>query len=235
MEAATELEFVEDSEVQLLAYSGSDITIVEAAVVSTGADIDSWSDDRVAGLINRLMKDRHGAPFEHVVFRFLIRCPIFTARQLMRHRLASFNEASGRYRTLLPRAYVPPETRPIRQKGKAMDYNFEVDEALSRAARVVIESSTKAAYRNYELMLSQGVAKEVARIILPTNMMTEMVVTLNLRSTLNILSLRGEGKSLFPSHPQFEIVQVAKRLETVVAEKVPVAYAAFVSNGRVAP
>lgn len=230
-----ELELVEDSEVQLASWTGSDLTIVEAAVVSTGAEMSEWSADRVAGLINRLMKDRHGAPFEHVVFRFIIHTPIFTARQLMRHRLASFNEASGRYRTIAPQAYVPPLTRPIRQQGKAMDYDFEVDEALSKAARVVISESTKAAYRNYELLLSQGVAREVARIVLPTNMMTEFVMTINLRSLFNILSLRGEGKSMFPSHPQFEIVQVAKRMEVAVAEKVPLAYDAFVRNGRVAP
>jgi thymidylate synthase (FAD) len=230
-----ELTFVDDSECYLVSWEGSDLTIVEAAVVSTGVTAAGWSTDRVTGLINRLMKDRHGGPFEHVIFRFHIKTPLFTARQLQRHRIASWNEASGRYKVMPAVAYIPPATRPMRQEGAAMDYNFIVDESLGLATRVVMEESTKAAWRNYHRLLDAGVAKEVARMVLPVNQMTEMVVTINLRSLLNFLSLRGEGKSVFPSHPQFEIVQIARRMEMAVAEKVPISYEAFMKVGRVAP
>lgn len=230
-----DIEFVSDSEVAFVKVAGSDLTVVQAAVVSTGLNAEEWSAERVNGLINRLMKDRHGAPFEHVTFTFMVKTPLFTARQMMRHRIASFNEASARYRILPAVFYVPPSHRPLVQNGKAMDYDFQVDEKLSAIAKVLIEQSSKSSYKTYEQLLDAGIAREVARMVLPANMMTEFMVTINLRSLFNIFSLRGENTGTYPSHPQFEIVQVASRMEEAAADAVPISYEAFVQQGRVQP
>lgn len=230
-----EVTFTSESTVTLVDRLGSDMSIVDAAVVSTGADASTWPEERVDGLISRLMRDRHGAPFEHVVFTFWIRAPLFTARQMMRHRVASFNEVSGRYRTLESVFYVPPPSRPITQVGKTMDYEFVADEKLSAAARVVMTTACQSAYQSYSRLLEAGVAKEVARMVLPVNIMTEFFVTINLRSLFNMMSLRGKETGTFPSHPQYEIAEVVAHMERHVDLHVPRAYRAFVECGRVQP
>lgn len=227
--------FTSKSEVTLVDWLGSDLSVVQSAVVSTGINPADWSEGRVDGLINRLMKDRHGAPFEHVMFTFWVNAPLFTARQMMRHRVASFNEASGRYRVLNSVFYVPPPGRPIVQTGKTMDYEFSVDDKLAAATNVMMKTACQAAYRTYTQLLEAGVAKEVARMVLPVNVMTEYFVSINLRSLFNMLSLRGKEPGTFPSHPQYEIAEVVALMEEQVKRIVPSSYAAFVANGRVQP
>jgi thymidylate synthase (FAD) len=91
-------------------------------------------------------------------------------------------------------------------------------------------------YNNYQHMLNCGIAREVARTVLPLNLYSSMYVTMNARSLMNFLSLRTERKhSLFPSFPQREIEMVAEKMEEIFKEKMPLTYAAFEKNGRVAP
>lgn len=227
--------FTNTSEVELVDLMGDDRRLVETATVSTGADSATWSDERVVGLINRLMKDRHGSAFEHVYFTFKIKTPLFTARQFMRHRMASYNEVSGRYRLLPQEYYIPPYDRPVMQIGKAMDYEFVVDEKIGAMANVAMRGACEHASKIYEQLLDAGVAREVARMIIPVNVMTEFFVTINLRSLFNLMSLRSTEQGLFPSHPQFEFSQVTALIEEIVATEMPCAYAAFVEHGRVQP
>ena len=229
------VDYVTTSSVDLVDVLGTDLSIVKAAVVSTGLDVADWQDERVQGLISRLMADRHGAPFEHVVFTFKVTTPLFTARQMMRHRIASFNEASGRYKVLPATFYVPPPERPLRQEGKAMDYNFVADDRLHPEIARELQRQARDQYDSYEWMLGRGCAREIARVVLGTNIMTEFMVSINLRSLFNVLSLRGKEPGLFPSHPQYEISQVADHMEVAVARMTPICYDAFVSAGRVAP
>ena len=229
------LDYVTTSSVDLVDVLGTDLSIVKAAVVSTGLDVADWQDERVQGLISRLMADRHGAPFEHVVFTFKVTTPLFTARQMMRHRIASFNEASGRYKVLPATFYVPPPERPLRQEGKAMDYNFVADDRLHPEIERELKRQARDQYDSYEWMLGRGCAREIARVVLGTNIMTEFMVSIHLRSLFNVLSLRGKEPGLFPSHPQYEITQVADHMEVAVARVTPICYDAFVSAGRVAP
>lgn len=230
-----ELSFTQTSHVSLVDYMGNDESIIKAAVVSTGLVTEDWSELRIVGLINRLMADRHGAPFEHVVYTFKVTTPLFTARQMMRHRIASFNEASGRYRVLPSVFYTLPDDRPVRQEGKTMDYNFVDDKELLDYAQGMIAEASQNAYLSYEDMLQAGVAKEVARMILPVNIMTEFFVTINLRSLFNLFSLRGKETGTFPSHPQYEITVVTEQIERLVQLTVPRAYEAFRKAGRVQP
>ena len=233
-----EVKFCSTSNVELIDTMGGDYSIVDAAMVSTMSDATRVTEDqgRTEGFLHRLMRDRHGSPFEHVLFTFQVKTPLFTARQMMRHRIASFNETSGRYRVLDTEFYIPSEDRLLVQDGKPMDYNMKpgsYQQYLSMVASFKFIVTTAAA--EYTFMLNQGVTKEVARMVLPVNVMTEFFVTINLRSLFNFLSLRGSKEGRVPSHPQYEITVVADAMEQFVEACVPVSMKVFNDNGRVAP
>lgn len=225
--------FTDKMSVELVDYMASDDAVVRAARVSSGS-IGSEEKDR--GLINYLMRDRHGSPFEHNSFTFFVEAPIFVFREFMRHRIASYNEESGRYKQLEPKFYVPAWDRKLVQVGKPGAYTFE-DGSFEQMelVRETLMFNAKTAYGDYELMLSKGVAREVARMVLPLNLFSSMFVTINARSLMNFLSLRSERQGAFPSFPQHEIAVVADRMESLFAEAMPVTHWAFIENKRVAP
>ncbi len=224
-----------DMTVELVQSMGDDAAVVKAARVSTGASTSTPEKD--AGLINYLMRDRHGTPFEHNAFTSYIEAPIFVFREFMRHRVASYNEESGRYKELAPVFYVPAEDRKLIQVGKPGAYTFE-DGTYDQ--KVVAPAETKRAvqeaYGAYQKMLDAGIAREVARTVLPVGIYSSMFVTMNARALMNFLSLRTmrEGTH-FPSFPQREIEMVAEQMECLWAEKMPITYDTFNKNGRVAP
>lgn len=232
-----DIEMVRGSTVDLVESMGDDDAVAEAALVSTALDLEQYNELRIAGLIRRLMFDRHGSPFEMVVFKFLIDTPVFTQRQLMRYRIASWNEVSGRYTVMKPRFYTPPEGRPMKrvEGSKKMDYDVVSDEEMHLEVQRSDLKVAMMAWQEYTDRLERGVVEEVARWVLPLNLMTQSILTINLRSLLNLLSQRGTGPSRFPSHPQYEIARVAEQMEHHVSEIVPVTWQAFVDNGRVAP
>jgi thymidylate synthase (FAD) len=228
------IKFRSDVTVELINSMASDEAVVMAARVSTGA---SNTPEKDAGLINYLMRDRHGSPFEHNAFTFFIEAPIFVFREFMRHRIASYNEESGRYKELDPVFYVPSEERKLVQQGKPGAYEF-VDGKPEQYLIVdaSIRDSSSSAYSYYMDMLESGVAREVARSVLPVNIYSSMYVTMNARSLMNFLSLRTTREGThFPSYPQREIEMVAEKMEEFFAEKMPQTYATFNKNGRVAP
>lgn len=234
-----DLKFRSDVVVELVKHSASDEDVAFAARVSTlGEKAQEQSDPKkTAGLINFLMRDRHGSPFEHSVFTFYVKAPIFVWREHMRHRMASYNEESGRYRVLDPEFYVPDNKRKLLQIGKPGAYIFE--EGTSEQIAVTMSNyrrTCKEAYVNYEEMIRFGVAREVARGVLPLTIYSSAYVTINSRSLMNFLSLRRsvEGQR-FPSFPQREIEMVAEKYEEIFKELMPLTHAAFVENGRVAP
>jgi thymidylate synthase (FAD) len=226
--------FRTDVTVDLVQAMASDEAVVMAARVSSGADDDS---NRNAGLINYLMRDRHGSPFEHNAFTFRIEAPIFVFREFMRHRIASYNEESGRYKQLDPVFYVPAQERNLVQVGKVGAYEFvpgEVSQTV-RAQRAMM-ANAEDAYGKYLMMMDNGIAREVARMVLPVNIYSSMYVTMNARSLMNFLSLRTKDEtSAYPSFPQREIEMVAEKMEEFFAEKMPLTYESFKKNGRVAP
>lgn len=121
----TQVMFRSDMTVALVKHSASDMDVVAAARVSTtGAASLNPNAKEVAGLINFLARERHGSPFEHSYMTFYVEAPIFVWREHMRHRIASYNEESGRYKVLEPVFYVPNEDRPLVQVGKAGAYEF---------------------------------------------------------------------------------------------------------------
>lgn len=236
-----EIVFKDDVTVELVKASASDADVVWAARVSTAGDKSLESvgatSDRDAGLINYLARERHGSPFEHTSMTFFISAPIFVFREFMRHRIASYNEESGRYRELRPVFYIPSKDRKLVQIGKTGAYEFI--EGTPEQYEIVVKSikeSSIFAYEKYQDMLKAGVAREVARAVLPVTLFSSMYVTMNARALMNFLSLRTahEG-SHFPSYPQREIEMVAEKMEKYFAELMPLTYAAFNKSGRVSP
>ena len=222
--------------VELIEIMASDGIPARRARVSTNGG-DSTDGMKTEGLIGYLMRDRHGAPFEHAVLTFSVHAPIFVMRELMRHRMASYSEESGRYRQLAPAFYVPDADRKLVQTGKVGAYIFgagSAEQVTDTAAS--IEDVSFRAYLEYEDMLSQGIAREVARMCLPLNIFSTVHMTINARSLMNLLSLRViDPDSTYPSFPQWEIEQVARQMEEAFRERMPLTHAAFVKNGRVAP
>lgn len=221
---------------ELIDSMASDETVVRAARVSTGTD-SKGLEQGGKGLINYLMRDRHGSPFEHSTFTFRVHAPIFVFRELMRHRIASYNEESGRYMELQPVFYAPDENRNLVQVGKPGAYEFEAGTAAQYFYVLdAIQRNSSDSYERYLELLSQGVAREVARMVLPLNIFSSAYVTINARSLMNLVSLRVKSsESTYPSFPQREIEMMAEEMEKHLKDLMPFTHEAFVNNGRVAP
>jgi len=227
--------------VDLNKASASDADVIGAVRVSTAGEHAEQEAEkhpgRAAGLINYLARERHGSPFEHTSMTFFISAPIFVFREFMRHRIASYNEESGRYRELKPVFYIPSKERKLIQVGKTGSYTFE-DGTVEQFDITVaaMKEAYLVAYDSYQKMLEAGIAREVARAVLPVATYSSMYVTMNARALMNFLSLRTarEG-SHFPSYPQREIEMVAEKMEAEFAKLMPITYGAFEKSGRIAP
>jgi len=246
--------------VRLVDYSGDELSIVNAARVSfaneskwiedpsgnfyfstqNDGNANIWERDTEdsnkvlsksdSGLINYLLKNKHGSPFEHgFMSQWHIRLPIFVMREWVRHRVGfSVNEESGRYTEMRPDFYIPEYIRT--QKGKPGAYKFEeVDKVDKEFAQLLIKNNSENSFFRYKEMLEVGIAKEVARMVLPLNLYTEIRWTANARSLMNFLSLRNS------EHAMFEIRKYAEALEEIFAREMPNVYESFILNDRVAP
>jgi thymidylate synthase (FAD) len=206
-----------------------DLSVVNGARVSF-ARHKTEMDDSDAGLIRFLMRERHGTPFEHNSFRFHIRAPIFVAREWFRHRVGSFNEFSMRYAKATDDFYVPEPEDVRSQVGKPGAYSFEpVEPGIAETTREEMRAVYEAAFSAYERLVELGVARELARSVLPVGAYTEFYWTVNARALMNFLSLRNSETA------QREIRRYAEAAERFLAEKMPVTHAAFVANDRTAP
>lgn len=234
---ANDIVFRSDSSVELMDHMGNDERVVRAARVSTGYDEEAASWDKQGKLIKYLMKNRHGSPFEKGVFEFRIECPIFVAREFMRHRVASYNESSARYSKMKSVFWVPAPARPLIQEGKPGHYVMkpgtkEQYDLACNELRLVADY----AYESYEHMLEAGITREVARAALTVGIYTSFYVTMNARSLMNFLSLRvDDPDAAYPSKPQYEIEGVALQMEDFFMRKMPLTYNAFIEARRVAP
>lgn len=239
---SAEIEFRSDVTVELIRADASDVDVIRAARVSTAGEMsrESISQDpaRSEGLIRYLMRCRHGTPFEHNSITIFISAPIFVFREFHRHRIGwSYNEESGRYRELAPVFYVPNADRPLVQVGKTGHYTFETGtQQQYEIVRSQTEMACQTAYSAYRSMLAAGVAREVARGVLPVSTYSSMYATCNARSLMSFLSLRvADEEAKFPSYPQREIAMVAQKMEAEFAKLMPMTYKAFTDHGRVSP
>lgn len=234
----SEIVFRSTPTVELIDWMPKDVTVgervVQAARVSSGTEATGATPEADAGLLRMLQRDRHGSPFEHAVFTWRIECPIFVSREFFRHRIASYNETSSRYRVMEPVFYVPPPVRPLVQKGKPGAYRFESGDQEQYETMVDLHKSVAmVAWHDYQEMLAAGIAREVARNILPLSLFTSFYATLNLRSFENFASLRrADVQSEVPSFPLWEIAQVCGLMERDVMELAPDIWTYFNNQGR---
>ena len=142
----------------------------------------------------------------------------------MRHRTFSFNEYSGRYSEMKPRFYVPAQ-RPMIQSGKIGSYTF-VPGTQEQETEVInsLHEQSENAWNSYMHLKEQGVANEVARMVLPVNIMTEFYATVNPRNLMHFLDLRADEQALF------EIRQVAYAMKDIFAEVMPLTYEAYTKS-----
>lgn len=207
--------------VALVDSKGSDLAIAQAARVQPEAE---WREVEDPKLIRFMLKNRHSTPFEHVVFTFWVKAPIFVYRQWHRHRTQSYNEQSARYSPLDGEFYVPDPALIGEQSKK------------NHQARIIVESedlsereAEVAAYTHwcekmathYRELLAAGWPRELARMVLPLSAYSEMTTTVNLHNLFHFLSLRDDD------HAQHEIRVYAKAMIELIRPVVPVALAAW--------
>lgn len=230
-------------DVNLVQSMGGDKMVVAAAKVSTNGNEALGFVDAEAnyGLINYLMKHRHGTPFEHGAATFFVHAPIFVWREWHRHRIGfSYNEESGRYKQLEPVFYVPERNRPMMKvdgwKPGRPKFLVCTDDGVYNDLLNNLQESYTIAYRNYEKNLALGVDPGLARDCLPVGIFSGCWVTCNPRSIMSFLSLRTHNMDAkFVSYPLHEIEVAAEVVEKIFAEHWPLCYKAFCENGRVGP
>ncbi|MGI8425779.1 MAG: FAD-dependent thymidylate synthase [Actinomycetota bacterium] len=228
-ENPSELKIFDHGFVRLDSSMADDLSVVNSARVSFAVRKEEM-DDKDKGLIKFLMRELHGSPFEHNAFRFHIRCPIFVAREWFRHRIGSFSEESSRYHKLADDFYSPDPAAIRTQVGKPGSYSFEpVAAELAEETLGTFEDQYANAYEAYAELVEKGVAKELARALLPVGIYTQFYWTLNARSLMNFLSLRNS------EFAQYEIRTYAKAIEQFFAEKMPITHECFKESGRKAP
>ncbi|MBR4371145.1 MAG: FAD-dependent thymidylate synthase [Victivallales bacterium] len=191
---------------------GTETSIVNAARVSFGK-IRTEMDDRDAALVRYLIKNHHTSPLEHVVFTFLVHCPLFIRSQWHRHRTWSYNEISRRYTDVDIEFYTPPELREQAESDRQASRPAEhLDQA---ACKALIEEHHKRSLDLYHKLLEQGVCREQARGVLPQDMMTTFWATVDLNNLLKFLELRDSD------HAQWEIREYAIAIKKLIKPDFP--------------
>ena len=194
----TQPEFSSDLTVVTRKIWGTDRDVPETARVSSqGWDEIFFHEDEWAltqgdiNLIEMLSANGHTSPFEHMGASFYLHVPIFVMREWMRHRTQSYNEESGRWRVLEGRFYIPEQGRPTKQIGRTGEYSFVADDQTNRIAQAWLKDANRSAWDAYESQLEEGVAKEVARMCLPVNIYTRVIVSANFLNWVKFLKLRA--------------------------------------------
>ncbi|MDP7566625.1 MAG: FAD-dependent thymidylate synthase [Candidatus Marinimicrobia bacterium] len=206
--------------VRLVDSMGGDDAIVQAARVSYGQGTSKVSQDR--GLIRYLMRHRHTTPFEMVEFKFHCKMPIFVARQWVRHRTANINEYSLRYSEARDEFYYPePENIQFQSALNKQGRSGEVPPELKQKVLEYFKENSERSFALYQELNEAGVARELARSLLPVNIYTEWYWKNDLHNLLHFIGLRSDG------HAQYEIRVFSDAMAHYVKEKAPFAWEAY--------
>lgn len=228
------MQVLDKGEVSLLNHMGGDLAVIAAARVSNGVDYRQASKGPEADqkLINYLVQHRHGTPFEHSTFQFYIKAPLFVRSEWHRHRMASYNEISGRYVEYEPEFYTPELWRVKSPSNKQGSQFPEYDESWENwlyEIRAQYRNAIDDAWVAYKALLNEGVAKEMARMVLPLSLYTQFYMTVNARGLMNFLSLRAADDA------QWEIRQYAIAMKDMFKQVMPMTYSAWEQNKFIAP
>ncbi|OFZ26836.1 MAG: FAD-dependent thymidylate synthase [Bdellovibrionales bacterium RIFOXYB1_FULL_37_110] len=216
-----EIKCLDHGFVRLVDYMGNDFSITQAARTSYGDGTKSTTKDK--GLIRYLMRHRHTSPFEMVSFKFHCKMPIFVARQWIRHRTASLNEVSGRY-SILPEEFYLPSREDINFQS---DTNNQGRSEQSVSPEIIdytlakLENTYRECRKTYEDLIAKGIAREIARIVLPLAQYTEWYWKMDLHNLLHFLALRLD------KHSQKEIRVYAEAIRDLIKTIVPTTWEAF--------
>ncbi len=196
----------------LVDMMGSETSIVNAARVSFGKRRETM-DERDAALVRYLVSHHHTSPLEHVVFTFLVHCPLFVRSQWHRHRTWSYNEISRRYTEVDLELYVPPA---LREQSESDRQASRESESLDQSACLAkIRAFHEQSLRLYQELLDAGVCREQARGVLPQNLMTTFWATVDLNNLLKFLELRDSP------HAQWEIREYASAIKSLIRDDFP--------------
>ena len=198
--------------VGLIDNMGNDDTVARTARISYYKHDEILTEEQVENLIQKLIKNGHTSPFEQVEFQFLVKCPLFVARQWMRHRTWSYNELSRRYSDENIEFYVPE------------DLGEGVPENVLNLLTEGIERSYEMALKQYNLLKRFGAKSELARIGLPVGMYTLFFAKTDLHNLFHFLELRHS------EHAQREIRVYAEAIEEIIKEIVPLSYRYWKEN-----
>lgn len=229
MELPHKVPVLDHGYVALERYCGSDIDVVNAARVSYDKHVTIMK-ERDRGLINYLMRERHGTPFEMVDFTFQIKCPLAVVREWQRHRIASYNEQSGRYTKLEPEFYLPEVEHCRTLVGKPGHYKYEtLPSNIANTAIDILADFYFKAEETYDKLVELGLAKEQARLVNPLGIYTKFYFKTNLRSLFNFISLRSDETAMW------EIRQYSLAIEDMIWQVAPTCMEAFNKHGRQTP
>jgi len=207
--------------VRLVDYMGGDARIVQAARVSYGEGTKTVREDKA--LIDYLLRNKHTSPFEQVIFTFHVKMPVFVARQWIRHRTARLNEISGRYSVMSDEFYLPNqnEVRTQSKDNKQGSSSEAIDPELAQKVINALKQEQAGLYENYQSLLEDNIARELARVNLPLSLYTEMYWQIDLHNLFHFLKLRMDA------HAQYEIRVYAETMAKIVRAVSPMAYQAF--------
>lgn len=221
----TEITFRSDADVELLELLGDEQMIVRSARVSTKGS--TAEKEEAEGLLRFLWREGHTSPFEYPDIHLRITAPKFTTIQILKHRLSTINEESMRYREMKPVFFVPGDDRKVKQVGKHGNYEFVYDARALADAQFAHKYIADTAWEYYKWQLNRGVAREVARGVLPLSMYSSLIIKMNLRSWINFVKLRTQD---YGSHAQHEIAQVGDQVKLILEEHFPTVMSAVNGN-----
>lgn len=210
MEKGHTIQIGEHGYVRYVDHLGDDRLIVGSARISYKSPSKGEEADRK--LIHYLLKNKHTSPFEMGKIVFNVKCPIFVMRQWVRHRMQNLNEISARYTELPDQFYLPTEFRAQDTVNKQGSVAAELDHEHLRG---VMNTAYRFAYNTYEKLLREGVAKEMARFVLPVGIYTEVFSCWDMNNLLKFFVLRDDA------HAQAEIQDFARAMKTIARALFP--------------
>lgn len=199
--------------VRLIDWMGDDKRILEAARISYKSP--SKGDEQDKKLLQYLWKNKHSSPFEMVKVTMNIKMPIFVMRQYVRHRMQNLNEVSARYTELPNEFYIPSSWRKQDTKNKQGSVQAEWEDGEQNALSQNLYEFCQEAYQEYEKMMEHGVAREMARMILPINIYTEIYCCWDMKNLLHFIGLRDDP------HAQYEIQEYGRAIKKICQELFP--------------